>query len=93
MRLYQVTFQFAAAQENCGSILFRFVVRNNIAAIEQQLGIISPMNEYFMHIKSVKELIDLGCILRLRHLEDFLKQIPTTSEAAPVAWAYLIIKS
>ena len=82
-KLYELAYR---TQDIDNNILFQFVVINNIAMIDRQLGYFATANDCLDYLMSVlMVMVDRGCTMRLRHVQGFLKNIPSTLETAAAA--------
>lgn len=84
--MYILTYK---TQKNChDNVLFLFAVRNNLAVIEQHMGITRASyvkDSYLEYLKCVNRIVDHGCHFRLAHLESFWRNLPSTADTAPSA--------
>ena len=75
-RLYDLALVAYGDEDH--NVLFQFAVTNNIAVIELATGNATLSTEYFENLLSVfMLLVDQGCSSRLRHLQGFLRNVPS----------------
>ena len=68
------------------SVLFQFVVLNNVAVILSQTGSWAQSKQHFEHLLSVQMLlVDQGSWSKLCRLRGFLRNIPFEVQSAPAA--------
>ncbi|CAJ1948385.1 unnamed protein product [Cylindrotheca closterium] len=85
-RLYGLAY--GVHSRACHSMLFQFVVINNMAVIDQQTGNPEQSTQYFKHLMTVLLLmVDQGCTSRLRHLRGFTRNVPSSAESQAAAAA------
>ncbi|KAL3930059.1 MAG: hypothetical protein SGBAC_011934 [Bacillariaceae sp.] len=82
-RLYELAYGSQTIAQN---LMFRCVIFNNIAMIDQQLGNAHQLEQFLGHVVSVLMLfVDQGCRVQLRHLQGFWANVCSISPTATAA--------
>ena len=83
-RLYQLALRVCTGVEH--NVLFQFVVMNNVAVIESQIGNQAQSANYLEQLMSAYMLIlDQGCESRMGYLRGFLRNLPVHCNPASAA--------